>query len=204
MECGKAPGIDGLPAEVYKCFWAVIVTDLLEVPNNSLTRHLLPLSFRRAVVTLLPKKDDLKNWKPVSLLCRNYKPLFKTSAAMLGRILEEAIHADQTCCAPERTMFNNTSWVGDIDNISSLSGLNIGLDVYRPGDGIRLTGTLLSVEKLSKPLVWVLNVNGGLCARFKASRGGRRGCSLLAVLCALTVEHLVPKLIAELKRVLNP
>ncbi len=72
MELGKAPGIDGLPVDFYKSFWSEIGEDLLEVLNDSLAGGLLPLSCRRAVLTLLPKKGDLtdiKCWWPVSLLC---------------------------------------------------------------------------------------------------------------------------------------
>ncbi|KAI3363559.1 hypothetical protein L3Q82_012167 [Scortum barcoo] len=76
LKSGKAPGIDGLPVDFYKSFWSVLGEDLLEVFNNCLERGLLPLSCRRAVITLLPKKGDLqelKNWRPVSLLCMDYK-----------------------------------------------------------------------------------------------------------------------------------
>ena len=56
MQGGKAPGIDGLPADFYKTFWPVIGEDLLVVLRNSLSKGRLPLSGRRAVLTLLPKK----------------------------------------------------------------------------------------------------------------------------------------------------
>ncbi|KAK3516285.1 hypothetical protein QTP70_008646 [Hemibagrus guttatus] len=71
MQNGRASGIDGLPAEFYKAFWAVIGQDVLDVLWDSIRRGELPLSCRRAVLTLLPKKGDLthlKNWHPVSLL----------------------------------------------------------------------------------------------------------------------------------------
>ncbi len=61
MKCGKAPGIDGIPVEFYKAFWAVVGDDLFDVLNDSLSRGLLPLSCRRAVITLIPKKGDLRN-----------------------------------------------------------------------------------------------------------------------------------------------
>ncbi len=43
-----------LPVYLYKFFWPVIGEDLLAVLNNSLTNECLPLSCRRAVLTLLP------------------------------------------------------------------------------------------------------------------------------------------------------
>ena len=51
---------------------------------------ILPLSGRRAVITLLPKKGDLQeitNWRPVSLLCTDYKMLSKTLANRLREVI---------------------------------------------------------------------------------------------------------------------
>jgi len=81
MESGKAPGIDGLPVDFYKSFWSELKEDLLE--NESLAEGQMPVSYRRAVLTLLPKKGDLteiKCWRPVSLLCSDYKLLSKSLA----------------------------------------------------------------------------------------------------------------------------
>ncbi len=69
------PGIDGLPIEFYKTFWTEVSLDLLQVLNESLVNGQLPLSCRRAVLTLLPKKGDLNditNRRPISLLCTDY------------------------------------------------------------------------------------------------------------------------------------
>lgn len=58
MQCGKAPGVDGLPVNFYKSFWPEVSLDLLEVLGECLTNGRLPISCRRAVLTLLPKKGD--------------------------------------------------------------------------------------------------------------------------------------------------
>ncbi|KAK3519527.1 hypothetical protein QTP70_034596 [Hemibagrus guttatus] len=89
MENGRASGVDGLPAEFYKAFWAVIGQDVLDVLRDSIQRGELPLSCKRAVLTLLPKKGDLthlKNWRPVSLLCTDYKLLSKALASRLTKV----------------------------------------------------------------------------------------------------------------------
>ncbi|KAK3564452.1 hypothetical protein QTP86_022642 [Hemibagrus guttatus] len=86
MENGRASGIEGLPAEFYKAFWAVIGQDVLDVLRDSVRRGKLPLSCSRAVMTLLPKKGDLthlKNWHPVSLLRTDCKLLSKALASRL-------------------------------------------------------------------------------------------------------------------------
>ncbi len=114
---GKAPGIDGLPIDWYKSFWAELKEDLLEVLNESLAEGRLPLSCRRAVLTLLPKKGDLtdiKCWRPVSLLCSDYKLLSKVLANRLSGVMSCVIHPDQTYCVPGRSIFDNVSLVHDV------------------------------------------------------------------------------------------
>ncbi|KAK3548285.1 hypothetical protein QTP70_007356 [Hemibagrus guttatus] len=86
MENGRASGIDGLPAEFYKAFWAVIGQDMLDVLRDSIRRGELPLSCRRAVLTLLPKKGDLTHLKN----CTDCKLLSKALASRLTKILSSA------------------------------------------------------------------------------------------------------------------
>ncbi len=53
-------------------------------------RGCLPNSCQRAVLSLLPKNGDLgllKNWRPVSLMCLDYKILSKCLANRLKNIL---------------------------------------------------------------------------------------------------------------------
>ncbi|KAK3510682.1 hypothetical protein QTP70_013507 [Hemibagrus guttatus] len=130
MENGLASGIDGLPAEFYKAFWAVIGQDVLDVLRDSIQRGELPLSCRRAVPTLLPKKGDLthlKNWRPISLLCTDYKLLSKALASRLTKVMERLIHQDQTYCVPDRSIFDNVYLIRDILDVSRLLGLKTGL-----------------------------------------------------------------------------
>lgn len=71
LSSGRAPGIDGLPAEFYKCFWTIIGQDFFEVAQKCISEGCLTRSCQRATLTLLPKKGDLtllKNWRPISNL----------------------------------------------------------------------------------------------------------------------------------------
>ncbi|KAI3363915.1 hypothetical protein L3Q82_001510 [Scortum barcoo] len=92
MQGRRAPGIDGLTVEFYKAFWEILSTDILDVFNESLASGPMPMSCRRAVLTLLPKKgnlQDIKNWRPVSLLCVDYKLLSKALANRLRGAMEQ-------------------------------------------------------------------------------------------------------------------
>ena len=49
---------------------------------------------KKAIITLIPKIEettDLKNWRPVSLLCTDFKILTKTLAARLKQIFPTTI-----------------------------------------------------------------------------------------------------------------
>lgn len=130
MEGVKVPGVDGLPVDVYKVFWQDLDPDLLDVLNESLANGSLPTSCRRAVITLLPQKvdlNDIKDWRPVNLLCSDYKLLSKALANLLCQVLEQAVHPDQTYCVQWRRSFDNISFIRDVLSIGKSLGLDFGL-----------------------------------------------------------------------------
>lgn len=72
MQSWQTPGIDGLCVKFYKAYWHILSPDLLNVFKESLVLGTLPVSCRRAVIALLPKKGNLlviKDWHMVTLLC---------------------------------------------------------------------------------------------------------------------------------------
>ncbi|CAM2118872.1 unnamed protein product [Caretta caretta] len=61
MPTNKSPGLVRLTVEFYSVFWDVLDPDLVTVWAESLQNAVVPLSCRRAVLALLPKKGDLRN-----------------------------------------------------------------------------------------------------------------------------------------------
>lgn len=91
MENEESPGIDGLPIEFYKLQYQIIKTDPLQLYNSILfsNENLTP-SMNQAIITLIPKNDKkelLKNWRPISLLCVDYKILTKIISNRLKNTL---------------------------------------------------------------------------------------------------------------------
>ena len=218
MENDRAPGIDGLQIEFYKTFWPSIGQDLLEVLRGSLEKGCLPLSCRRAVITLLPKKGDLQNignWRPVSLLCSDKKLLSKSLAMRLKKVIGQVIHPDQSYCIPDRSIFDNIALVRDLLTVSRNSGCNLGLislDQQKAFDRVEhqyLWSTLASfgfssgfiamVKTMYCNIESVLKVNGGLSAPFKVKRGVRQGCPMSGMLYAIAIEPLLHKLRTDLR-----
>ena len=207
MQGGKAPGIDGLTVEFYKAFWDVIGEDLMAVLNESLAVGLLPLSCRRAVITLLPKKgnlQDIKNWRPVSLLCTEYKILSKALANRVKGVMDQVIHQDQTYCVPGRSIRDNVHLIRDVLDLSSSLGLDVGLIsmdqekafdrvehqyLWKVMESFGFNADLIAMIKvLYQDIESVLKFNGGLCAPFKVQRGVRQGCGCSAMLYAISIE----------------
>ena len=108
MDTGKSPGIDGLIAEFYIAFWAVLGGELAEVLNYGFQHGQLSVSQRRGLLSLIFQKGgkrDLRNWRPISLLCVDYKIGTKALAARLQKVLSSVLHEDQTCGVPGRSIF---------------------------------------------------------------------------------------------------
>ena len=223
MKEGKAPGIDGLTVDFYKAFWEELGEDFLSVVNESFKEKTLPYSCRRAVITLLPKKGDLqdiKNWRPVSLLCTDYKILSKALANRLREVLEQVIHQDQTYCVPGRSIVDNVSLIRDVLDVSSSLGLDVGfisLDQEKAFDRVEHLylwkimerfglnpGLIAMIKVLYQDIESVLKINGGLSAPFTVSRGVRQGCSLSGILYAVSIEPLLHRIRSDVHGLILP
>ncbi|CAM2119740.1 unnamed protein product [Caretta caretta] len=130
MPTNKSPGMDGLTVEFYRAFWDILGPDLATVWAESLQGGVLPLSCRRAVLALLPKKGDLhnlRNWRPVSLLSTDYKIVAKAISLRLGSVMVDVIHPDQTYTVPGRSIFDNLFLVRDLLELGRREGLSFAL-----------------------------------------------------------------------------
>jgi len=217
LPSGKASGLDGIPAEFYKTFWDLLGPELLEVIIDGRRSGSLPLSCRRAVLALIPKKGDLQqphNWRPISLLCADYKIFSKALANRLKTIIGEIIHPDQSYCVPKRTIHDSIFIVRDIIDICSLEQRNVGLvflDQEKAFDtidhfylfsvlrGFGFGENFIShVQLLYNNTFSLLKVNNILCPPFPANRGIRQGCPLSGLLYSLAIEPLLVRLRARL------
>lgn len=73
-------------------------------------------TMQQAIITLIQERGDLnklKYWRPISLLCLDYKILTKILANRLKNILQTIISQEQTCSIPQRTILNNLSLIRD-------------------------------------------------------------------------------------------
>ena len=113
MHNGRAPGTDAFPAEYYKIFSSRLVPLLKSVYDESLETGCLPPTLTQATISLILKKDKnpldcyRQSYRPISLLCCDYKILTKSLANRLNYVITSLIHQDQTGFIPGRQPFFN-------------------------------------------------------------------------------------------------
>ena len=90
---------------------------MLQICNNILFyEQNITKTMHQAIITLIAKKGDLnqlKYWRPISLLSVDYKILTKILSNRLKTILPHIISEEQNCSVPRRTIFNNLFLIRD-------------------------------------------------------------------------------------------
>ena len=203
----KSPGLDGLTSEFYTFFWPVLKDDILSVFNESIRAGSLPVSCRRAVVTLLPKKGDLldiANWRPVSLLNTDYKLFAKVLANRLNCVVDQIIQPDQSYSVPGRYIYNNVNLIRDSlmycnSNYSPLALLN--LDQQKAFDNVDHEYLFKTLSAMGFGPVFIsyvklmysgtesmIKVGGSITSPFSFEKGIRQGCPLSGLLYSIAIE----------------
>ena len=155
----------------------------------------------QTITILLPKHDkkaNLKNWRPISLLCSDYKVLTKILSNRLKPTLEHTISIEQTCGIPNRSIFSNLFTIREIINHSNTKNINsfiISIDQEKAFDKVdreflyqimRKLGYseifIKFIEKLYQNTLSIISNNGFLSNPFPLSRGVRQGCPLSLLL----------------------
>ena len=90
---------------------------LQKTHNKTFNNQKIPKTWNQATITLLLKKGNinlLKYWRPISLLCVDYKTWTKILSNRLKSILPDIISEEQNCSVLKRTIFNNLFLTRDI------------------------------------------------------------------------------------------
>ena len=204
---GKSPGLDGLTGEFYKTFWHIIGEDLLDTWNFCTERGEMTDSQRQAVISCLYKKgdrDDIGNWRPISLLNLDYKIFTKALAEKLAASLDHVINPQQTASVPGRSMLTTLALARDLIDYAyqeNIPASLVSIDQAKAFDRVNwkfLHKTLLAfgygpkfvniIKMIYNNISSRVKVNGHLSQAFRLSRGVRQGCPLSMLLYCLLSE----------------
>ncbi|KAM7296912.1 hypothetical protein ISCGN_022067 [Ixodes scapularis] len=109
----KAPGPDGIEAEFYKIFSDALCPILVQVFEDIKKRKLLPPSMRESFTVLISKKSktsavaEVTDFRPISLLCCDYKIRAKILARRLDTGLRSVIGPHQSYGIRGRSIARN-------------------------------------------------------------------------------------------------
>ena len=139
----RSPGIDGIPIEFYDTFWHLLSKVFHKLANDIYQNGLLPEAQQRiSIIALIHKKDDkelLNNWRPISLLCVDYKIIAKVLSLRLKRALPHILGEEQTCGVLGRTIFENLYTIRDTINYTNdhdLPGYIVSVDFQKAFDKV--------------------------------------------------------------------
>ena len=206
MKNNKSPGQDGICVEFYKVYWNDVKNDVLEVFVHGLNNKQLAYSQYMAVIKLLYKKgnrQDIRNWRPISLLNVDFKILSKALAERIKHIFPEIINTDQRGCIKGRYIGENIRLVEDIIHAKDDESVILLLDQEKAFDRVEwrwLSEVLRKFNFGERFISWIETMyncaksavvtNGFLWEYFSISRGIRQGDAMSALLFIIQTEPL--------------
>ena len=214
MKNNKTPGIDGFPADFFKVFWKDFKTYILRALNESYVSGILPPSLRQTVICCLPKgnkpRDNMKNWRPISLTSVLYKMATNVIASRLKKALSDLISQSQTGFIKGRFIGESTRLVYDVMNyteVKKIKGLLMFIDFEKAFDSVswKFMYKVLRHFNFSEEFVnWITLFNNKITASvlqvgvlsefFPIERGCKQGDPIspyLFLLCAQVLYEMI-------------
>ena len=215
MNNGSAPGCDGITIEFLKFFWIDLKKHILKSFIASLEKGKLSISQRSAVITLIHKgkdlpRNDMKNWRPISLTNSDYKLLAKCLALRMNKVVHSIIKPDQVGYIKGRQSSTILRLIDDVIeqmNRNNKPGLLATIDMYHAFDCISKEFMIKTFKKFgfgTNFIGWVnllmndsrscVNYAGWLSGYFPADSGIRQGCPFSPLAFVLALELLAIKI----------
>ena len=139
----KAPGPDGFSNEFFEIFLEELKTWIFRYFNEAIIRGEFSKNSLEGIITCIPKqgklRNDLKNWRPLTLLNTIYNFFSSMVSNRLKIVLPSIINEDQTGFISGRFIGENTRMVYDTIeycDATDTKGLLIILDFSKAFDTI--------------------------------------------------------------------
>ena len=214
MQPNKSPGSDGFSSSFYLKFFHLLGDTLCKIINIAYDKGEMSLTQRLSYITLICKDetraDEMKCYRPISLLNVDYKIISKIIATRLGKILPKIIDINQTSGIKGRSIFDNLHLIRNvIDYIDQkdLAACFICVDQEKAFDRVSwsyMFDTLNAFGFSENFIKWIkllytdisssVIVNNYISDAFPIKRGVRQGCSLSLLLYVLCFEPFANKI----------
>ncbi|GBG74042.1 hypothetical protein CBR_g17752 [Chara braunii] len=207
MARGKTPRDDGLLVEFYEATWEQVGPILLRIFNKVLEGGRLTEDMYRGTITLVYKKGDkqnVRNWRPISLLNVAYKILAEALSRRLAKVLPELVCADYGAFMKGRSIAENILVaMGALEVISKEKRqvMVAMLDLEKAYDRVNWSFVLATLEYMNfgAPFPsWIdamychstasMLVNRRQSQNFELSRSLKQGCLMTPLLFVLQME----------------
>ena len=140
----SAPGYDGLTGLFYQTFWPYISDLIIDSFNEAFDLKQMSISQRRAIITLIHKgkdlsRDELGNWRPISLTNFDYKILAKILANRFKGVISDIVDDDQTAYIRGRNITTILRLIDDVIEyveVCNKTGAILALDYKKAFDSI--------------------------------------------------------------------
>ena len=206
----KSPGLDGLPAEFYKTFKEILLHPLLMVWQEAVAHGALPINMNTGVIKLLYKKgdrQDISNWRPITMLSTAYKIYAKALALRLTDHLNKWIGKEQKGFVNGRYILYAiiALWEGvDYAHHSRQDILFVKIDYDKAYDRIEWDFLLQALNDMGlgpkyRSFIQTLlgnararvSVSGHLTQPISLSKSIRQGCPIAPLLFAIAADSSV-------------
>ena len=218
---GKAPGMDGIPAEMYKAAGPVAVDTLHEIFCSVWGEETMPQDFRDATVVSLYKnkgsKSDCGNYRGVSLLSVAGKILARVVLnRLISAVSEPSLPESQCGFRPGRSTIDMVFSVRQVQEKCIEQRMDlyvVFIDLTKAFDTVNREALWVILSKLGCPkkftniirlfhddMVGLVLAGSDSSAPFEISNGVKQGCVLAPVLFNLFFTCVLNHALGDLDR----
>ena len=122
-------------------------------------------SMGTAIISMIPKKDpndtNIAKWRPMLLLCVDYKIITKTLINPLLPTLQEIISIEQSAAVPNRTIYNNLFPIRDIieyTNKKKIPRYTLNFDQEKAFDKVDRNYMFKCLKKMNHPQQYIIKI----------------------------------------------
>ena len=211
MNENASPGPNGLTVKFYKTFFNDLSPLLEQLLVSSFEKEGISDNLNKAYITLIPKdsgpKNELKNYRPISLLNIEYKMITKALTNKASPFLNSIIDEDQACAIKDRTIISHNHKIRDLISLTNdkeYRNVILSIDQAKAFDRVSHSWLMKVLENYNfgpNFIKWIkilyknqtshILVNHTLSDAIKLGRGVRQGDSLSMMLYILSLEPLL-------------